>query len=251
MATFEETEKTIKDHLMKLPKEVQDMIANSSWDQKIQEIGKKHNLRIDQIGILGNETMFVLLGMTHPDQYTHEIQTRLNVIASKAAEISNDATELIFKNIREKLMGIYSRASEETEIAPEEEKTLERTGIIVENDPTSAFTTSGRQYPISKDTGNRIPINTMGTGQSGRDMLLEEVEHPEMIAAANVPKPPYLKISNEEKMGQMPDTPKKDIISSKLDGAFSIPKKETDHTLDPLTPPKAPPPSGDPYREAI
>ncbi len=216
MATVEETNKIIKEHLIRLPKEVRDIIEHSDWDQKIQEIGKKHGLRIDQIGALGNETMFALLGMTHPDQYVHEVQIHLNIVGPKAEAVAKDCQDVIFNSIHEKLKEVYNRDLEESdaevEMTNKEQKTLERSGIEIENSSISS--------------GNPVSVSI-----ENRDTLIEEVEHPELI----------------------PNTPPKDIISSKLSGTFTIPKKESDTTLPNISrpPDKNRPVSSDPYREAI
>ncbi len=199
-------EEIVKKQWQKMPVEIQNALSVSGWENKIIELGKRHGLRVDQLGMFQQETLLVLLGLVHPDQYIHELQTRLNVVAPKAEALANDADKEIFSGIREKLKEVYGN-NDETEIDTDEERTLEKTGIDVD----------------ANNEEEKISV------KESRTDLLSEIEHPELI----------------------PSSPQKDFISSKLTDTFTIPKTETDSSLNPITTPKTAPPRSDPYREQI
>jgi len=196
-----------------LPKEIQEIISNGSWHNKLIEIGKKYALRVDQISELENETVLVLLALNSSDEYVNEIQKRLGVIGTKAQEIAKDAEEMIFKNIREELKQVYASggAPDEEEIAPVEEKVLEKTGIDVEREPL--------------DIGNIAPKT------SDRNTIIAEVEKPSLT-----PNPP--------------PAPPKSFVEQKMSAPFNMQEKGTDHSLNPLPEQKSVNKS-DPYREVV
>ncbi len=157
----EKTKKLIEERIKLLPQDIQAVVLEGSWLGALEDIRKKHGLRVDQAGELQTETFLVLLGLTKPANYVHEIQSRLNLVGNKAEEIAQDAEKLIFRPLITKLEEVYSR-NEETAIAPEETRVLNNTGIEIETE--------------TPPTGNVSSPSTVN-----RDTLLEEVENPLLI----------------------------------------------------------------------
>lgn len=92
-----------------LPDPVKDAIFAEATAEKMNEIGKKHNLLIDKIGILAKETGYVMLGLEHPNDFVGNLASMLGVSTSEAREIVQDINESIFKPIREHLMQIHEK----------------------------------------------------------------------------------------------------------------------------------------------
>ena len=217
----------LKNRFKLLPKELQDIIMSSGYQTSLVEIGKRHKLTIEQLGQLELETTLVMVGSTHPDMYVHEVEEILNIDPDLAQAIANDVNEKIMKPIREKLEEVYYRfevegAQEEptiptvTSIAPQENKVLQSTGIVVEE---------RKPTPIAP-----LP----GTIES-RDAILKKVENPSTPMT--------------------PSQPASDIFMQKLTGTFSMKKEESNHSLsamgDATKPTQTPPMAKDSYREPV
>src|SRR3989344_3480666 len=67
----------------KLPNDIKEAIFSVDVSDKIIDIGKKHKLAVDKIGIIGNETSRVMLGVTHPNEFIGNLTERLEVDKEK------------------------------------------------------------------------------------------------------------------------------------------------------------------------
>jgi len=99
----------------KLPNDIKEAIFSVDVSDKIIDIGKKHKLAVDKIGIIGNETSRVMLGVTHPNEFIGNLTERLEVDKEKARAIAGEINEQIFKKVRESLRKIHNMRDEEKE----------------------------------------------------------------------------------------------------------------------------------------
>jgi len=123
----------IKKQFAQLPKEVQLAVTDTNLIQKTKDLSAKYSLRIDQLGSLQNEIIFVMIGLEPSSVFIENISNELKINKEQANLIANDANETIFKPIR-----IYLRKWEEdaekeqakTEPSPEDKtiSDLERLG---------------------------------------------------------------------------------------------------------------------------
>src|SRR3989344_7803115 len=90
----------IDEEIKKLPAETRRAFASFDWGNKLNELGKKHGLHIDQLGELYTETALVMIGLVKSDDYLSQIEIRLNLDSEKASALVNDINEQIFKPIR-------------------------------------------------------------------------------------------------------------------------------------------------------
>ena len=95
--------KKIKDRLEELPEDTRKAVQSADVDKKIQEIGAKNALHLDQIGNLGDETYMVMLGFTDPAEFAENIAKELNVPKEKAEAIAKDIGTALFIPIRESM----------------------------------------------------------------------------------------------------------------------------------------------------
>lgn len=190
----EKTKKLIEERIKLLPQDIQAVVLEGSWLGALEDIRKKHGLRVDQAGELQTETFLVLLGLTKPANYVHEIQSRLNLVGNKAEEIAQDAELSIFRPILARLEEIYTKENEDT-LTQNETTLLKKTGIELENGAPS----------------ENIKQESVATEQINRDTLLEEVENPLLI----------------------PQQPKTNLVQTKLTETFTIPKTTTTTTPTP------------------
>src|SRR3989344_1961759 len=86
---------------------VQKAVASVEVTKQIQTIGQKHQLHVDTVGALLDETQRVMKGGTHPKDYIRNLTKRLSVQDAKAKEIAVDINEQIFRPVRESLKKIH------------------------------------------------------------------------------------------------------------------------------------------------
>jgi len=91
----------------KLPKDVQRAMFSSLTSDRIFEIGSKHGLAIDRMGLLSQEIGVVLLGEKRASQFVENLQKALGLNHEKAYEIAQDVNHSIFYEIRENLKKIH------------------------------------------------------------------------------------------------------------------------------------------------
>src|SRR3989344_4983600 len=93
----------MKERYEVLPKEVQKAIMSSDYQNTLIELGKKHNLNIEQLGILERETTMVLFGVIKTSEYAGELTRELNIGGERTNKLVADVNEKVFLPIRESL----------------------------------------------------------------------------------------------------------------------------------------------------
>ncbi|MFC1775297.1 hypothetical protein ACFLY0_00335 [Patescibacteria group bacterium] len=210
----------------KLPKALQEAIVSVETSKTIQEIGKKHNLHVDQMGELIDETWLALLGIVKSADFVDDLRIRLEVDGQKAGEIASDVNEQIFNKVKSALVeaekiseeGIVEQtlqsAEEEGDVPPSRENILVEIEDDVEPEESTQPTTQ--------------PIPTTPKGElAGQEIGQEPVEAPE--AAQN-------------------------LMEGKLGGEFKVPSTETEQIVEQKEESAEAPASEkkiDPYREAV
>lgn len=109
----------------KIPEPLQDAMASVDTARIINNVGKKYNLHIDQIGALSEEAGYVLLGLTHPTEFVSSLTKRLGVGRVVASQIASDINEQIFLKFRDIIKDAQKgrkRAEEESEGEPRPSK---------------------------------------------------------------------------------------------------------------------------------
>jgi hypothetical protein len=70
-------DQVIKERLQILPPDIKKAINELDWGKTVLPIGKKNGLSIEQMGDLQQQTVFVLIGLLHPNEYFDEIDVVL------------------------------------------------------------------------------------------------------------------------------------------------------------------------------
>ncbi|OHA17255.1 MAG: hypothetical protein A3C79_02955 [Candidatus Taylorbacteria bacterium RIFCSPHIGHO2_02_FULL_45_28] len=205
------TSEEIKAQFDKLPVNVQQAVTSPEIHEKIEIVGKKYGLMIDQLGELVDEIGLVLLGLHKSSDFVDQISKRLNISGKAALTISQEVNHEVFDSIKE-----YLRETEDgiqttvPESRPEENQistlsSLERLGGFsvekevpetennrvtaadrgeilagLENPPASVPTQAG--IPPARVTPSRAnpPANLPTDGRSA--------QMPEAVVAPQVPK---------------------------------------------------------------
>ncbi|MFA6586123.1 MAG: hypothetical protein WCS86_03105 [Candidatus Paceibacterota bacterium] len=107
----EKLKQLIKEEMVNLQKESQEVINAFDWIKISEEIGKKYLLDENEINDLQAETSLILLGINNVDEYAPNIENNVGTSKNEAEKISKEVNEKIFepiydilaKNIKEKL----------------------------------------------------------------------------------------------------------------------------------------------------
>lgn len=99
----EDIAQKIRTRLAELPEDVQQAVTSADVGQRIQKLGAKHSLHVDQIGALGDETYMVMLGFTDPAEFDDTLTSQLNIPKEKAEALAQDVSNEIFMPIRESM----------------------------------------------------------------------------------------------------------------------------------------------------
>src|SRR3989344_2644177 len=97
------TSEEIKAQFDKLPVNVQQAVTSPEIHEKIEIVGKKYGLMIDQLGELVDEIGLVLLGLHKSSDFVDQISKRLNISGKAALTISQEVNHEVFDSIKEYL----------------------------------------------------------------------------------------------------------------------------------------------------
>ncbi|MEK7576243.1 MAG: hypothetical protein AAB482_00975, partial [Patescibacteria group bacterium] len=176
MKTF--TQQEILDRYDKLPQAVRDAIFSDSNSDKMLSIGRKHGLLLNKIGVLAAETGYVMVGLTHPNEFVGRLAEIFQIAPMKAKEIAEDINEQVFKPIREHLSALHDMSDASTEpkkpesFAPAMQKKVEEKPSFVapmifpEKIPPTLSVGSGTlSVPTNSDmpTFRKMPLEPSGS----------------------------------------------------------------------------------------
>src|SRR3989344_899221 len=157
-----------------LPDDVQKAIASVAVTKQIQAIGQKHQLHVDTVGALLDETQRVMRGETHPKDYIRNLTKRLSIQDTKAKEIAVDINEQIFRPVRESLKKIH-KIGEETSAEPTTNNLQSTTNNLQQvTYNKQPIRDAKHQIP---DTKYQIPDTSI---VPSREEALRELEYPPM-----------------------------------------------------------------------
>ncbi len=143
-----------KEALQKLPDDLRKIILSTETADKIQAIGQKYNLHIDQMGALDEEVHNVLFGVSSPSKLTEQIKNRLGIEQSAADNITRDLNEQIFLKIRESLQALpkTNEANEAASVVEPIPTPIPSTSLGASDLPSKEEITSGIESPKKEDT---------------------------------------------------------------------------------------------------
>ncbi len=246
----EAMEGELKTRFALLPKELQDVITSSDYQMKLFEIAKKYKFTYEQLGALEFNTTMTLIGMLPPATYEKTVAADIGKKTEDMAPIIADVSEQVFKPIRAALMNVYETRDETEEDDSETEKDLfEKSGVSLRPDMP-------KQTPSAGATENRADmLKSIENPAPSTPKVLNEALSKPASAAIPVPRAPYAggapTVDAIKQPIPMTAKPAGDILAGKLGGTFSMPAKETDHSIKNVTPSTGAAKTGDSYREPI
>ena len=109
------TPQQIREIYIKLPQDLKDAILGVDSTDIMRKIGEKNKLAIDKIGKMVGEAGYVMLGVTHPNEFIGNLADRLEVDKEKARAIAQEINEQVFKKVRDSLRKIHNMREGEGE----------------------------------------------------------------------------------------------------------------------------------------
>jgi hypothetical protein len=106
-----------------LPQEIKTVLYSTEMATIIKQVGEKHRLHVDQIGLLEAETGDVMLGFTDTKDYPGMLAKSLSVGPLQAEAIANDINDRLFEKIRGIMKKVYEEGSKPAPITSASEPT--------------------------------------------------------------------------------------------------------------------------------
>lgn len=246
------TDQQITEMYENLPQDLRDAIFSVGTNNVVQEIGGKYKLMIDKVGILGNETGMVMLGVTHPNDFIANLARRLEVDKQTAHDIAQDINQQIFQKVRESLRKVHGMGDEKEASQPIPKAPLAASITGTGMPPAATGAAAGANQtppPPKKFEIFDLHLPKSQHEQVSRDDILKEIEKDDAKAPPNLP-------TEEKKEEQIPDILRgvnnpRNPFEAKLAGVvFKAPKEEKNYEEGPKPAPKDTK-TFDPYREQI
>lgn len=240
------TSEEIQDQFEKLPAELQAAVTSPEIQEKIEVIGKKHNLMIDQMGELVDEIGLILLGLEKSSDFVNHASQKLNISSKAALLLAKDINSEVFDSIKDSLRKV------EAEIPVEESETQEN------HDQTVASIENAGNFSIEKEAGE---TNKGEVTYADRAKILNDLENPPThtgATASNFSTP--IVSGSKTGSGTAPENYTEPLVDYLLANPIAQSEKkivvETKDTVPqakiapttPVVPKKQGP---DPYREAV
>jgi len=189
-------EQTFLKRYKNLPEDVKQAYGSVEVTEQLQNIGKKHQLHIDQVGALVDEVGWVMIGVTHPSNFVKKVAERLAIDKEQARKIAAEVNEQVFRPIRESLKRIHSIGDVvDEETRDKEQKTREEKPQRPVQKPTTQPTTPKKEGEVPEN----LPSET--ENQPAPEM---EEEYPPVPEEEGVE-------SKEEILKGIEDAPIKDV----------------------------------------
>ena len=124
----ENTKKIIKERFDALPKDIQEVILSSGYEETLLSIGNQYKLTVEQLGKLELETTLVMMGLTPTQDFEKELTQELKVDNIKGNQITKEINDKIFLKIRDLLKLMNTKEGEEPSLEENSEIKVEKTG---------------------------------------------------------------------------------------------------------------------------
>ena len=117
----DELTQKITQRLAELPADVRQAVQSADMAKKIEALGLKYKLHIDQIGELEDETLMTMLGFTPLDSFERRITDALRLPAETGKGVAEEINQNIFLAVRASLRQFTeAKAAAPKEIHPAE-----------------------------------------------------------------------------------------------------------------------------------
>lgn len=88
---------TSLEYIKKLPQSVRDVVYAGVWEERTEEIAKKYSLNERQADDLVNNVLYVLVGLSKPDDFIETVVSELGISGLLAEQIMDDLEVRVFE----------------------------------------------------------------------------------------------------------------------------------------------------------
>ncbi len=165
------TKEDIQEQFEKIPADLQSAATSPEISENLYQIGQKHGLHIDQIGVLVDMVGLVMIGLIPSKDFTHEFQNEAGVSSEVAGTITEAINSEVLAKIRDSIQALQESADLE----------------ITRNEEIQSNTLSPQIYPQSTNNASF---------EKAADLSLEKEEAPNTAfataASADLESPAHI-----------------------------------------------------------
>ncbi len=211
---MENEEQIIKDAYKTLSDDVKSIIGSSEWLKRVQEIGQKYSLTVEQIDSLGYEILFTFLNLQSPDLLNETIEEELDISSILAEQIVEEIEERIFAWAMKKIEQKQTPEIKENtlDIPPPnlpgeiiEEFIKEKVPVVVSTTPTATLlrdevkdffaqptqqeNLTPQETPVPQQSTFTPPMEQPFVPQSPRSFITQKLTQPSTLSTPPVDTP--------------------------------------------------------------
>lgn len=204
----------IQDQLDTLPEDVRAQVQSNDWRKVVYDIGRKNNLKIDQLGALEQEVFYIMIGLIPAKEFLSDLVNKSQIARDVAGSIVREIDVTVFEKMRKFVMEMDA----------------------LEDGPEAKEIRQAEEFP-----GQPVSI-------SSREDLLREIEEIGEDKLVPPPAPPAPPVQKQE--APVPYSPVETNLTTPV-VAKPVNLDETISSKTPETPTETPQPpkTADPYRE--
>ena len=191
--TTEEKNKEALRKIKTIHPDIRRAVASSANADKIFDIGKKYDLLVDKIGELASETMYLMLGVTHPNDFVGNLAERLRVDRATAGKIADDINREIFSPVREHLRALFDTSH--GEILAERPP---NGGLTAKISPIDTTALSGISRQPTAPANNTLKPTTLEDLEAELERALAEEKGVQPLSMVKKPAPAPKPISQPQ-----------------------------------------------------
>ncbi len=142
------------------PQSVRDAVMSDEVAASLVGIGQEHNLHIDQIGILEEESLYVMLGITDSGEFIKNLRDRIGLSSDEAGRVAQDVNDKVLLLIRSNLQN----PSQTQTAQPSNPESIEKEDILAGiEDPQPAPNPLATARPAIHQASSAVPMNMPST----------------------------------------------------------------------------------------
>lgn len=157
-------EQQVQEHINQLPKVTREVLIEFNWAERLQELGKRHGLLIDELDALQTETTLVLVGIEPAELFATNLRKHLDITNTETESIMKDINATIFQPIHDMVMERSEAAHEKHNqrfVAPKE--ATKTNNQILERDELLSQIEDAPETPKKRHTITSIKLRDMFT----------------------------------------------------------------------------------------
>lgn len=199
----------IEERYEKLPEVLKEAMFSPENADLMFEVGKKFGLAIDKIGYMAEETGYVILGFTKPEEFITELEENLDIDSEKAEEVAAEINHRVFLPLREALKQTYQmEIAGESRIKNQELKERQQKSTI---NMAPLLPTTPAQLKTPAEPTKPMPIDLRELRKPTPPAALPETIGSEKLPELKLPKLPKPTPTKPPEM-LIPITPKSAVL---------------------------------------